>query len=309
MDDGLGSRGIAHRRTAAALIAAALAGIGAAAAQQPPAGADSRYGEAAESILPVSPALIMDFNERLRAARGAASWRPPPRSVSVDADLASLDPGATPPEVRLAPGVATVVTFSDATGGPWPVAGFVVGDASAFDIRHPGGIDGEQGPSHLTMAPLVEAGWSNLVVELAGAAIPLVLSLGIDPLAPHYRLDIQVLAEGPNARPAREAGSPPPRAGSAWLLRFVAAVDLPAGATELAVPGVGRTRAWLIGGRGEGDGGEETIVVRTEHHLLGPAWSEAMAGTGGLRVYRLPAVDALLFSVDGAATVARLRRP
>ena len=304
MDDGLGGGGIANRRTAAALIAA-LAGIGAAAAQDRPAASASEYGEAAESILPVSPALIMDFNERLRAARGAASWRPPPRSVSVDADLASLDPGATPPEVRLAPGIATVVTFSDATGSPWPVAGFVVGDESSFDIRHPGGIDGEQGPSHLTMAPLVEAGWSNLVVELAGAAIPLVLSLGIDPLAPHYRLDVQILAEGPNALPAREAGSPPPRAGSVRLLRFIAAVDLPAAAKELPVPGVGGTRAWLIGGDGE----EESIVVRTEHHLLGPAWSEAMAGTGGLRVYRLPAVDALLFSVDGSATVARLSRP
>ena len=314
MDDRLGRRSFARRRAAAALMAAGLTvctaatGTGQTAGAHTDADADrlTQYEDAVDAILPLTPRLIMDFNERVRAARGASQWRPEPVRRSTDADLVSLEPGTMSPALRLAPGVATVVTFSDATGQPWPVVSWVVGDQASFDIHHSGGVDGQQGPSHLTLAPLVEAGWSNLVVELAGQPIPVILSLAIDPAHPHYRLDLQILALGPNAAEFSPSGvATAPRAGSPELMKFIAAVDLPDGATETAVDNVDGTRVWLTGK----DGGHSGIVVRTPHSLIGPAWSEVMSGPGGIRVYRLPLVNSLLFSVGGGTVIARVAVP
>ena len=314
MDDRLGRCCFARCRTAAALMTAgwmacaAVPGAGQTVTAFPDADADrlTEYEDAVDAIMPLTPWLIMDFNERVRAARGASQWRPEPERRSTDADLVSLEPGTMSPTLRLAPGVATVVTFSDATGQPWPVVSWVVGDQASFDIHHPGGVDGQQGPSHLTMAPLVEAGWSNLVVELAGQPIPVILSLVIDPVHPHYRLDLQILALGPNAASFPTASvAAAPRAGSLELMKYIAAVDLPDGAIETAVENVDGTRVWLTGK----DGGHSGIVVRTPHNLIGPPWSEAMSGPGGIRVYRLPLVNSLLFSVGGGTVIARVAVP
>ena len=294
--------------TAGLMVCAAAPGAGqsVAARTDADAGRLTQYEDAVDAVLPLSPRLIMDFNERVRAARGASQWRPEPDRRSTDADLVSLEPGTMSPTLRLAPGVATVVTFSDATGQPWPVASWVVGDQASFDIHHPGGVDGQQGPSHLTMAPLVEAGWSNLVVELAGQPIPVILSLAIDPAHPHYRLDLQILALGPNAAAFSPSGAgTAPRAGSPELMKYIAAVDLPDGAVETAVENVDGTRVWLTGK----DGGIFGIVVRTPHSLIGPTWSEVMSGPGGIRVYRLPLVNSLLFSVGGGTVIARVAVP
>ncbi len=261
----------------------------------------TQYDEAADTLLPVPPEMIQDFNQRLRDARAATAHRPAPRQTFSDMNLVSLEPGQAPPTVRLAPRVATVVTFSDITGAPWPVAGFVVGDGANFDIRHPGGVDGQQGPSHLTLAPRAEAGWSNLVVELAGQPIPLALSLQVAPQTPHYRLDIQVMELGPFASVDRGRRPKAPAAGSRELAQYIAAADLPADSREADISDVDSTRVWLR----TGPTGTE-MIVRTRHVLLGPDWMETLAGPSGVRVYRMPAVEALLFSVDGVTVIARV---
>ncbi len=319
MDRRLG-RGRVPRHRSAAALSALLAWWSSASAQPAalpglpdpdPPGTErvTRYLEAVDRALPLSPAQILDFNARVREGRAAANWRPFPAATVTDTDLVTLEPGQTPPAVRLSPGVASVVTFSDATGQAWPVAGWTVGDRGGFDIRHPGGVDGMQGPSHLTMAPLVEAGWTNLVVELAGEPIPVILSLIVDQARPHYRLDVQVLAMGPFAAPAAAlAGAVPAAAGDADLLRFAAAVDLPPGAVETQVENVAGVRVWFIGPRPGSDAPGE-MIVRTPHMLLGPGWSDALTAAGGIRVYRLAAANALLFSVNGGAVIARVARP
>ncbi|MCY4006143.1 MAG: hypothetical protein OXE84_04845 [Rhodobacteraceae bacterium] len=260
-----------------------------------------QYDSAVETLLPVPPEMINEFNRRLRESRRAAAHRPPPLRTLSSVDLVSLEPGQDPPTVRLAPRIATVVTFSDITGEPWPVAGFVVGDQANFDIRHPGGVDGQQGPSHLTMAPLAEAGWSNLVVELAGQPIPIALSLQVEPQAPHYRLDVQIMALGPNAHVDDVLPDRAPAAGSPELAQFIAAADLPDDSLEADVSDVDSTRVWLRGGPSATE-----MIVRTRHALLGPEWAETMSGPSGIRVYRMPVADALLFSVGGVAVIARV---
>lgn len=264
------------------------------------------YRDALGNLLPVPPSLLRDFNDRLRQHReAAADSRPAPQAIISEADIVSLEPGGMPPVVRLSPGIATVINFSDGTGQPWPVAGFVIGDREGFDVLHPAGVDGMQGPSHLAAAPLRSAGWTNLVVTLAGEATPVVLSLVIDRLKPHYRLDVQVMALGPNAAARPAPAARPPQPGSRQLLRFVAAADLPEGVQEAGIDNVLGTRVWVSPSTGDG----RTMWVRTRHALLGPEWTEVLSGPNGVRVYRLPAASMLLFSVGGRTTMARVDLP
>ena len=317
MDVGFGRCRLAARRTVYALTLCLT--HGSAAAQEgglPPVAPAlgelsgdqvSHYRDALGNLLPVPPSLIRDFHDRqLETRKAAAGGRPAPEAVRSEADLVSLEPGGRPPVVRLAPGIATVINFSDATGQPWPVAGYVIGDRESFDVLHPGGTDGQQGPSHLTAAPLLYGGWTNLVVSLAGQGTPVVLTLMVDLQRPHYRLDVQVMELGPNAAPGRAAAPGPPMAGSRELLRFVAAVDLPGDLAEAPI-NIGGTRVWVSPSAGDGDG--RTMWVRTGHPLLGPEWAETLSGPNGVRVYRLPAASMLLFSVEGRTVMARVELP
>ena len=153
------------------------------------------------------------------------------------------------------------------------------------------------------MAPLRSAGWSNLVVTLAGQALPVVLALVIDPTQVHYRLDLQVLAVGPLARPLPTGvGAAVPRAGGSSLLPFLAGVDMPPTAAESPVTGVAGVRAWS-----DGSGG---MIVRTIWPLLSPAHLEVMAGAGDVRVYRLAERRAaLVFYVEGRVVQAMVEGP
>ncbi len=314
MDVRLGRRGRPHCRTVRALtvLAALLA---------PPAGAQEAglpldsvtreqlelYESAVQSVLPVPPALIDDFHQHLLRVRGAAAKprRGPPRTRG-EADLVSLEPGHPIPVVRLAPGIATVITFADAAGQPWPVAGYVLGDSEGFHVMRQGGVDGQQGPSHVTAAPRREAGWTNLVVTLAGQPIPVNLALTVDPEKPHHRLDVQVMAPGPNSPPGAAALPSAPSAGSSELLRFVAAADVPDAAVETRFDAVPATRVWIDPDTAEGG----RMWVRSPHALLGPDWTDVISGPGGVRVYSLsPPAGILLFSVDGVPVTARVDLP
>ncbi len=141
-------------------------------------------------------------------------------------------------------------------------------------------------------------------MSLAGEGTPVVLTLMVDLQRPHYRLDVQVMALGPNAVPTRAGAAGPPMAGSRQLLRFVAAVDLPDGVAEAPID-IGGTRVWVSLSAGDG----RTMWVRTGHALLGPEWVETLSGPNGVRVYRLPAASMLLFSVDGRTVMARVGLP
>ncbi len=316
MGDGFRSGGFAAGRPVLALMVGMALMAAPAIPQQPglPApegpndGAVEWYRDARGRLLPVPPEFLRDFNRELLISReAAADARPLPDEIRSEVDIVSLEPGGMAPVVHLSPGIATVISFSDATGQPWPVAGFVVGDRDGFDLLHPAGADGVQGPSHLTAAPLRNAGWTNLVVSLAGSPTPVVLTLLVDRIRPHYRLDIQVLALGPNARASPETQSTPPSPGSRELLRFLAAAGLPEDAVEAGIGNdVGGTRVWVS--RPGSD--EQAMWVRTRHALLGPEWQESLTGPQGVRIYKLrrPA-SMLLFAVGGRTVMARVDLP
>ena len=197
------------------------------------------------------------------------------------------------PVIAVRKGYVTAVSFTDATGAPWPIeevlvdALFVPGSAEA------GGEDGGgSGPvtSHLFyLAPQTRSLHGNAVVKLRGLAEPIVASLQGGGAEADFRVEIRLGMTGPNAVPgnAVQAGF---HAGDPVLLNLLGGVA-PRGAERLSVEGGGPgDRAWRM----DGD-----LLLVTGADLLSPGPWAAERGAGGRWAYRLPDVPYALLSRGG----------
>ncbi len=262
--------------------------------QSVPGGKDPRLTEAEEELLPLAPEDIDDFQEKLEKNRIAVNDRQPLQAESV-ADIVSLDAGTESPTIILSPGIATIIVFVDATGQPWPLDGFTVGDGAGYDITQLS-TDGEAA-SYLTVAPKRVAGWTNLIVHLQDEARPVILKLEVSLARVHFRYDIQVLGEGPLARPILgHQLIEPPRAGDRAMLPFISGVDIPATTHKLVVSGVPNIDVWSNG---------TTMWVRTPWVMLSPQFEEVLV-LGEIRVYRLPRISTMVFFVNERTMAAQV---
>ena len=252
------------------------------------------FTDALELAFPMTPDMIRTYRRHLSETERTAQEQVEPRSLS-NAQLVSLDPGTKPPEVMLAPGIATALGIYDASGMPWPIRQYVVGDGEGYQIVQLG-----ENSNTLTISPLRRFGWSNLVIALLGEAQPVVLHLLVTEESAHYRSDIHVTRLGPNAS-ATNATSPWPlaRAGDRELLALASGTSFPDATSKLDVQGH-PVDAWLEG---------ESVLLRTRHPLLSPAWLDSISGPEGIRAYRLPLQSTLLLAVDDRVVRAELELP
>lgn len=254
------------------------------------------FNQSIDAIFPMTPEMIRRYREIHERNQRAILERPEPEA-RISTGLISLDPDQPPPNLQLAPGIATVIGFFDATGEPWPIQQFVVGAGQDFEAQRLG-----ENASSLVLTPRVRIGWTNLIVLLQGADKPIVARLRVNEQVTDFRHDFQVMRMGPNAR---ETTATPRRAadvteaGSGVLLAALSGVDLPPGAREVPVTGVA-ARAWQIG---------DAIFLRSRHALLSPSWTASMSGPDGVRVYRIEGASTALFSVDGRIVRADLNLP
>lgn len=132
------------------------------------------YAATVQRAIPLRPELIADFRRRLNDAARAQAAPPTgvrPQSLT-DAVRISLSAGDAPATILTAPGTVSVVSFFDRTGAPWPVAAYVIGNESAFQV-----YPMQEGSHELALSPLVTHGYSNLVVSLVDADQPIVLDV------------------------------------------------------------------------------------------------------------------------------------
>lgn len=252
------------------------------------------FNDAIETLFPMTPDMLRQFNRIYDESQEAILSRPEPRAV-IGSGLVSLEPGAPPPSMNVVPGIASVIGFYDATGKAWPITQYVVGNGSAFQVIQLG-----DGSNSLTITPLARTGWTNLVAVLEGQPTPVVLRVNIGTDTAHYRNDIQVMAMGPNAEPVMAASNDlGPRAGDAVLLAALTGVDMPPDSKSVGIVGANAT-AWITGGE---------LYVRSRTALISPSWTSSMAGPDGVRVYRLAPSEVLLFSNDGQIVRASVELP
>ena len=257
-------------------------------------GAAARAGRAA---MPFTAEQIEALGRLLRQTQGAAAVAadPPPegrvRRVRIGA------PGEDGiPVIHVRKGYVTAVSFTGATGAPWPIQEVLVDGRFLPEavLREGGSESGDGGSggkaSHLLyLAPRARFLHGNAVVKLHGLAEPLALGLRGGGSATDFGVEVRLGVQGPNAVPGAAAQAAF-HAGDPVLLDLLGGTA-PAGAERLTVEGGERDdRAWRLG---------DDLLLLTRARLLSPGPWAAERGAGGRWAYRLPRTPYALATREG----------
>ncbi len=245
---------------------------------------EQAFASVAQNVMPLTPQQVTTLHSLLdkerRAAAAAPGTPPKPTSSSV---IVNLSPGATPQPIRLESGFISSLVFLDASGAPWPIASYDLGDPKDYNIQETG--DKKTGSSVLMVQALTQYKPTNLVINLKGMTAPVTLTLLPGQNAVDYRVDLRVPQLGPNA----EAGvSGLPSVGGSAVLNVLDGIP-PAGAKELTITG-GDAKAWKVGAK---------MYLRTRLTLLSPGWVSKMNSPDGTNAYELEKAPVLLASDHG----------
>ena len=223
-------------------------------------------------------------------AAAAAAADPPPAGRVRRLRIGAPGEGAIP-RIAVRKGYVTALSFTDATGAPWPIEE-VLADARFLPADGSGSENGGTAGHLLYLAPHARALHGNAVVKLQDLAEPLALSLRGGGAAADFRVEVRLGLDGPNAVRAT-TGRGGFHAGDPVLLALLGGVA-PAGAERLSVDGGGRDdRAWRLGG---------DLLLTTRADLLSPGPWAAERGAGGRWAYRLPDVPYALVTRGGRET-------
>ncbi len=252
------------------------------------------YAATVQREIPLRPELIADFRRRLNdVARARAAPPSGVRPISLtDTVRISLSTAGEPETILTAPGTVTVMSFFDRTGAPWPVAAYVIGNESAFQV-----YPMQEGSHELALSPLVTHGYSNIVVSLVDADQPIVLDVETNEERSHRRRDVVVDATGPNAVVAPVVPrEPSQRSSDGIMMAMVQGAPIPPDARKLRTddPDV---EAYRLG---------RDMYVRTNRTLISPAYNASIAGPGGINAYRLRPAPVVMISRGGAITRVRI---
>lgn len=217
-------------------------------------------------------ALRQAFEESRQAAATPAGIPARPVTSSI---LVNLSPNSAPPVVRLGAGYISSLVFVDATGQPWPIKAYSVGDPNSFNIQW-----------NKTSNTLLVQGTSfykrsNLAVILDGLDTPIMLTLLSGQGAIDYRVDLRIPGMGPNATVAR---SYLPSASDPMLLNVLNGVP-PKNARTLKVLGDYPCQAWLLNNK---------LYLRTPLVVISPAWQSIMTSIDGTHAYELQPASVIL---------------
>jgi len=244
---------------------------------------DQAFSSTVRNIMPMSPEQIKTlrymFDESQKAAAVYPGGQPPrPTSSSI---IVNLSPGATPPIIRLRSGFVTSLVFLDATGSPWPIAAYDLGDPNSFNVQWDRRGNTLLVQSQTTYKP------GNLAVILKGSNTPVMITLLPGQQNVDYRVDLRVPQMGPNAK-ADVDGLP--AVENPMLISFLDGVA-PKGAHPVVVMGDGsQSQGWLYGGK---------LYLRTRETVLSPGWLSSMSSPDGTHVYELPKTPVVLASQQG----------
>ena len=246
---------------------------------------EQAFEAALNTLMPMSPEEIEQLLEKFRISREAGEKRVggvPKPEIAVQ--TVSLDPGATPPTIKLSPGHVTSVNIMDITGKPWPVETLSWG--GEFEIISP-----PEGGHIIRISPLKAHGIGNLSVQLLELDTPITFTLLTQLESVQYRFDARVPEYGPYAdMPIIDAGITT-TAGTDPSVSTILQGVLPTGATLMKVEGTdGRTTVYRHNGN---------TLVRTPLSLLSPGWSESIKSADGMTVYVISNTPVLLLSDRG----------
>lgn len=248
---------------------------------------EQAFDQVKKTLFPLTNAQILELRKIYNSNAEAKSvvHRVPPKPIS-SAMVVNLEPGATPPVVRLSAGFVTSLIFLDATGAPWPIRGYDIGDPQSFSIKwKPEAQKIKDANNILSNTLLIQSNvmykQGNLAVILQGLNTPIMLTLVPGQKVVDYRVDVQVPRNGPMAHPVHKYL---PSGGSSPELLDVLNHIAPKGSRALKVKGGGE--AWIKG---------STLYLRTKHTVISPSWYATMSSSdGAVHAYALPPTSIVL---------------
>lgn len=254
---------------------------------------EAAFGNLLDSALPLSPEQIKQLHHFYDLTQQAVAAPPnaPPTPVSSSLPV-TLDPGSTPPLIRLSAGFVSSLVFVDSTGAPWPITAYGLGDPSSFNVQW------DQSSNALFIQSLKPYAHGNLAVRLATLNTPVMISLVAGQKEIDYRVDLQMRERGPNAAPPIVPGSLNPGAQINPKLLNVLDGVAPIDSKQLTLsPDVGQ--AWLSK--------ENKLYLRTTLTLLSPAWSATISSPNGTHVYEMAKTPMVLASQDGKTITVEIK--
>lgn len=255
---------------------------------------EAAFNMTKDSMFPLTKKQILEirrmYNENKRALSITEDVPPKPTSSAL---VANLEPGETPPVIRLSSGFISSLVFLDVTGAPWPIKAYDIGDPKSFSVQwepQKNAKDTSGMGNTLLIQSNVLYKQGNLAVMLKGLNTPIMLTLVPGQKSVDYRVDIQVPKHGPYA--TYSEGRLPQSASSDLLsvLNHIA----PHGAKSLDVKG-GRAEAWVK---------EDKMYIRTSYNIISPSWYSTMSSSdGAIRAYSLPPSSVVL-ALDHGRTIS-----
>jgi intracellular multiplication protein IcmK len=241
---------------------------------------DQIFAKMTNTLMPMSPEQISTLRELYNRSKKASAQvgLVPPRPTA-SSKIVDLSPGATPPVIRLASGYITSLVFLDASGAPWPIKAFDIGDPSSYNVQW------DKTSSTMMVQAITEYKAGNLAVILEGLETPVMLTLMPGQRAVDYRVDVQIPFFGPRARATRSAVN---LSDNGSLLSVLDGLP-PKGGHEVTIKG-GQAQAWLAG---------KTLYLRSRLTVLSPGWIAKMASADGTYAYEMPVTPVVLASQDG----------
>jgi hypothetical protein len=250
------------------------------------------YEETKRDKIPLSPDEIIELRRLDIAAKRAENAPISNSGVKLEIRTLDLDVDAPKPVIlNVAPGYASSIVFYDQTGAPWPIDGDIIGDINSF------GSKGMSKQKHIAVFEISkEFAQSNALINLEGLSIPIVVKLvGHDGVV-DSRLSVRIPKMGPGAALQPFVHDQLENASSDMLNVL--------NGDKLA----GSKRFELVGVPGEVTYKDDALFIRTRANLISPPWKRSVVSPSGYKVYELPPVTNLLFSVDGEMKNATIEK-
>ncbi|MDR1057204.1 MAG: DotH/IcmK family type IV secretion protein [Coxiellaceae bacterium] len=236
---------------------------------------DEAFSSVVNQLLPMSPPQIAKLREVFAESQQAAAIPPgiPSRPTSTSL-LVDQSVGASPPVIRLGPGIITSLVFVDGTGQPWPIEAYNIGDPTAANIQW------NRKNNILFVQSATFYKRFNLAVILRDLPTPVMITLISGQAAVDYRVDLRVPGFGPNAVFVQ---SGIPESANPILLDVLNGIP-PRKSKTLRVSG-GDCQAWLL---------NKKLYLRTRLNIISPGWQSIMSSIDGTHAYQLQPAPVIL---------------
>lgn len=224
----------------------------------------------------------------------ATPYADPPKPVTRTLPI-NLDPGISPPVLRLSMGQLTSIVFSDNGGQPWIIQKVALNRDVFNDGKSDNGQSGQAAANSeptniLTLTPERAAAYGNVTVTLKGLATPIIMILTTAQTEVDMRIDAKVPGRNPDTVATINVMSMPRIDDT--LTAFLDGVP-PAGAKRLNVTGLDGVSAWLY---------KSNLYIRAKAQAQYPAYTHAEGSTSGVNVYKFAGMqNAVTFTTGGQA--------